>query len=330
VSVETARQSNRIAPRPRRKGGDRSFRLIVLGSALTLLALIVGLVVFLLVRSWPAIQHYGFWSFLTSSRWAPSEATVTSRHPNPYGIQQFIYGTVVTSAIALVLAVPVALGVALFLNELAPARMRGPLVTVTELLAMVPSVVYGFWGVFALVPAIRPMVGFLTRTLGAVPVIGIPFHGPFFGFSYFTAGIVLAIMILPIITALAREAIATVPVDEKEAAYAVGSTRWEMIRAVVLPHSRSGLVAASFLGLGRALGETIAVTMVIGNRVLDRGTSLFGQGATLASAIVNEFTEANRPFHLASLFVLGFWLMVLTFVVNAAGRLLILRREVKR
>ncbi len=158
--------------------------------------------------------------------------------------------------------------------------------------------VYGFWGIFALIPALYPVVNFLTSTLGKVPLIGGVFAGPFFGLSYFTAGIILAIMVLPIVTALCREVFATAPADEKEAALALGMTRWEMLRTAVLPRSRSGIVGAAILGLGRAFGETIAVTMVIGNNVLSITKSIFSQGATMASVIANEFTEATEPFHL--------------------------------
>jgi phosphate transport system permease protein len=312
---------------PRRGAPPRAprsrFRLLTATIAAIVLALLVAAAVFVVAASWPAMRHYGIVSFLTHARWAPSEATATARSPNPYGIIGFVYGTLVTSVLALLIAVPISIGVALFLNEMAPIRLRGPLTVVTELLAMVPSVVYGFWGVFALIPVLRPVALFLENTLGKVPVAGVAFRGPYFGFSYFTAAIVLAIMILPIITALSREVIAVVPSDLKEASYALGATRWETVRAVVLPVSRSGLVGASFLGLGRALGETIAVTMVIGNSVLGISKSIFGQGATMASVIANEFTEANQPFHIRSLFVVSFWLMVLTLAVNAVGRLVV-------
>src|SRR4051794_21495552 len=186
------------------------FRIVVAAAAAGLVLLFVAFVVFLLSRSWPAIRHYGFSSFVAHSRWAPSEATRGARKPNPYGLAQFLYGTVLTSAIGLVIALPIAIGVAVFLNDVASERLRRPLQSLTEVLAMVPSVVYGFWGAFALVPVLRPVIDLVTRTLGPLPVIGVPFRGPFFGFSYFTAGIVLAIMILPIITALAREVVATV------------------------------------------------------------------------------------------------------------------------
>jgi len=216
-------------------------------------------------------------------------------------------------------------GVALFLTDVAPLRLRGPMSSLVDLLAAVPSVVYGFWGIFALIPVLRPILQGLADRTDRVPVLDVVFRGPFFGYSYVAASLVLAIMVLPIITAVCREVFRTVPQADKEAAYALGATRWEMIRLAVLPRSRSGIAGASVLGLGRALGETIAVTMVIGNSVLAITASVLGQGATLASVIANEFTEATQPFQLESLFVVGFWLLVLALVVNILARLIVKR-----
>ncbi len=318
---------NAAPPGLRRSGryGDRLFRGAVFGAAGIVLLVLLGTAAFLVAQAWPALAHYGFFSFLTSDRWAPSDATPASTHPNPYGILQFIYGTAITSLIGMVIAVPVSVAVALFITEIAPAWLRRPLSSTVDLLAAIPSVVYGFWGIFALIPALHPIVSFLISTLGAIPVIGAVFAGPFFGVSYFTAGVILAIMVLPIITAISREVFATTPADEKEAALALGMTRWEMLRTAVLPRSRSGIAGASILGLGRALGETIAVTMVIGNSVLSITASIFGQGATMSSVIANEFTEATEPFHLSSLFVVAFWLLVIALVVNVAGKLVVRR-----
>ncbi|MGH9188958.1 MAG: phosphate ABC transporter permease subunit PstC [Acidimicrobiales bacterium] len=302
---------------------DRAFRWLSLACGAAAVAVLGAMAVFLVGEAFPAIRNYGFWSFL-HFRWAPSEATSSSA-VNPYGIVQFIYGTLITSALAMVLAVPISVGVALFITQIAPPRLRKPLVAVTELLAAVPSVVYGFWALFALLPALRPVARLSESTLGRLPVVGGVFEGPFFGFSYFAASIVLTIMILPIITAIVREVFTTVPRDHREAALALGATRWEMIRVAVLPYSRNGILGASFLGLGRALGETIAVTMVIGNNVIGISKSILGQGATLASVVANEFTEANQPFHLESLFVVAFWLLLITLVVNIGARLLVNR-----
>ena len=311
--------------RGRRRYTDRVFRAAVFAAAGLVLLVLLGTAVFLATQAWPALSHYGFLTFLTSDRWAPSDATAGSAHPNPYGLLQFMYGTGLTSLIGMAIALPVAVAVALFITEVAPAWLRRPLSATVDLLAAIPSVVYGFWGIFALIPALHPVVNVLTATLGSVPGLGAVFAGPFFGVSYFTAGIVLAIMVLPIVTAICREVFATTPADEKEAALALGMTRWEMLRTAVLPRSRSGIAGAAILGLGRALGETIAVTMVIGNSVLSITTSIFGQGATMASVIANEFTEATEPFHLQSLFVVALWLLIIALIVNVAGKLVVRR-----
>jgi phosphate transport system permease protein len=297
----------------------------VLAAAGLVVVVLLAMAAFLVVESLPALRHYGPASFLGSDRWAPSDATATGTHPNPYGIVQFIYGTVLTSVIGMLIAVPMSIGIALYITAVAPAWLRRPLSYLVDLLAAIPSVVYGFWGIFALVPALYPIVRFLTSTLGRVPVIGSVFAGPFFGLSYFTAGLILAIMVLPIVTALCREIFATAPADEKEAALALGMTRWEMLRTAVLPRSRSGIIGASILGLGRAFGETIAVTMVIGNNVLSITKSIFSTGATMASVIANEFTEATEPLHLDSLFVVAGWLLVVSLIVNIAGKLIVRR-----
>ncbi len=315
----------RAAPPDRRAivawfSGDGFFRLLVTVCASLVLVLIAGMVAFLLVQGIDAMRHYGFFSFLTSTRWAPSEADPTQTSPNPYGILQFIYGTVLTSFLAMFIAVPVAVSVALYITNFAPPRIRRGLSSLVDLLAAVPSVVYGFWGIFALIPAIKPVGDFLAGTLGKVPVVGAAFSGPFFGYSYFTASVVLAIMILPIITAVCREVFLTAPTTWKEGAVALGATRWEMVKVAVLRPSRGGILGASILGLGRALGETIAVTMVIGNSVLAINKSILSQGATMSSVIANEFTEATEPFHLAALFVVGFWLLVVALIVNIAAR----------
>ncbi len=312
----------------RRGYGDRLFKLAMFAGAAVVVLVLAGTAVFLVAEALPALRHYGFLSFLTSDRWAPSNAHAHANHPNPYGIVQFIYGTAITSLIAMVIVVPTAVAVALFITQVAPGWIRRPLSYVVDLLAAIPSVVYGFWGIFALVPALKPIGNALSSTLGQVPVIGVVFAGPFFGVSYFTAGVVLSIMVLPIVTAICREVFTTTPADEKEAALALGATRWEMIRTAVLPRSRSGIVGATILGLGRALGETIAVTMVIGNNVLSITKSILGQGATMPSVIANEFTEATEPFHLHSLFVVAMWLLGIALIVNIAGRVVVRRTQV--
>lgn len=323
--MATALDRPAASGRPRRRLADPLFAGLVRLCAVIVIASLAGTAVFLVVRSWPAISHYGLISFLTSDRWAPSEATAAGTHPNPYGIAQFVYGTVVTSLIAMTIAVPVSIAVALYITDVAPRWLRRPLAYLVDLLAAIPSVVYGFWGVFALIPAIRPVGIALGDSLDSVPVIGSVFAGPFFGVSYLTAGLVLAIMVMPIITAICSEIFAVAPVAEKEAALALGATRWEMLRLAVLPRSRSGIVGAGILGLGRAFGETIAVTMVIGNNVLSITASILGQGATMPSVLANEFTESNEPFHLSSLFVVSMWLLILTLLVNTVGKLIVRR-----
>lgn len=323
-------QAERVAPaiterlRSRRNYADRAFKTGVFAAAALVVLVLAGTAVFLVAEAWPAMRHYGVFSFLTSDRWAPSEATPRGTH-NPYGIVQFIYGTAMSSFIAVLIVVPTGVGVALFVTEVAPNWLRRPLSYLVDLLAAIPSVVYGFWGIFALLPALHPIGNGLVSSLGRVPVLGVVFAGPFFGPSYFAAGIVLSIMVLPIVTAICREVFATTPADEKEAALALGATRWEMIRTSVLPRSRSGIIGATILGLGRAIGETIAVTMVIGNNVLSITKSIFGQGATMPSVIANEFTEATEPFHLQALFVVAMWLLAIALAVNVAGRYVIRR-----
>jgi len=311
--------------RSRRGYADRVFKAGVFAAAGLVILVLAGTAVFLVAEASPALRHYGIFSFLTSHRWAPSEAKLHRSHPNPYGIVQFMYGTAISSLIAILIVVPTGVAVALFVTEVAPAWLRRTLSYLVDLLAAIPSVVYGFWGIFALLPALHPIGNALTSTLGRVPVLGVVFAGPFFGPSYFAAGVVLSIMVLPIVTAISREVFATTPADEKEAALALGATRWEMIRLAVLPRSRSGIIGATILGLGRALGETIAVTMVIGNNVLSITKSIFGQGATMPSVIANEFTEETEPFHLDALFGVAMWLLAIALVVNIAGRYVVRR-----
>lgn len=323
---ETPAGPERRSPTRWRSGlGDPAFRIATGTGSVLVIAALLATAVFLVHQAWPAMRHYGFFGFLSEARWAPSEAATAPPGQNPYGILQFIYGTFVTSVIGMLIAVPASIAIALFITDVAPRRLRTWLSYLVDLLAAIPSVVYGFWGIFALIPAIKPIGTAVTNTVGRVPVIGPLFAGPFFGVSYVTAGLILAIMVLPIVTAICREVFATAPPAEKEAALALGATRWEMLRTAVLPRSRSGIVGASILGLGRAIGETIAVTMVIGNNVLGITESIFGQGATMASVIANEFTEATEPFHLDALFVVGFWLLVFSLVVNMLGKRIVSR-----
>jgi phosphate transport system permease protein len=251
-------------------------------------------------------------SFVTGTQWRPTEGQ--------FGLLPFIYGTVLTSLIALVLAVPLSLAVSLYLTEIAPRRVRAPLAYMVDLLAAVPSVVYGLWGVFILLPLfLQPAADFLSTYLGFIPV----FAGPASGISYFGAGVVLAIMIIPIISALSREVFRAVPNDDRYAAYALGATRWEMIRGAVLPASRAGIVGAVMLGLGRALGETIAVALLVGSRA-GIETSILRPGYSMAAVIANQFQEATAD-HVRALVGVGVVLFAITIVVNMAARLLVWR-----
>jgi phosphate transport system permease protein len=268
------------------------------------------MVVTLVVQSWPALTRFGL-SFLASQQWS-----VGTEH---FGALVFIFGTLYTSFLALLLAVPLSLGVAIFLSELAPARLRGPVSTLVELLAAVPSVVYGLWGIFMLTALVRsPLETWLGAHFGAIPL----FSGPAYGSGILAAALILTVMIVPTITAISRDVLRAVPREQREGLLALGATRWETITHVVVPYARAGIVGAIILGLGRAVGETMAVTMVIGNgRYV--GPSLFAITDTLASVIANQFQEATGTLYPAALLELGLILFVLAVVLNALARLLV-------
>ncbi len=294
--------------------GDRIYDVVltVFAACVPVLLLLVFLVV--AIAAWPALTRFGF-SFLTSSAWDPTQGR--------FGAAAAIYGTVVSSFLALLLATPLAVGTAVFLSEFAPARVRQPVSFMVDLLAAIPSVVYGLWGIFVLIPLLRSAVmPFLRDTLhlGSTPF----FTGAAYGPSMLAAAVVLAIMILPYISAVSREVLMAVPRSQREAALALGATRWEMIRGSVIPHARSGIIGGIILGLGRALGETMAVTMVIGNRN-EIAASLFAPGYTMASLIANQFSEASGDLHLSALMAVGFVLLVITLIVNAFARWLVWR-----
>jgi len=289
----------------------------VYGAAITLFALCVPLLLAaiaaaILAAGWPALKQFGV-SFLTSSAWDPVHGQ--------FGAAPAIYGTLVSSVIALLIATPLALGVSLFLSEFSPLWLRQPVAFLVDLLAAIPSVVYGIWGIFVLLPLLRdPVMPFLRDTLhlGATGF----FSGPAYGPSMLGAGLILSVMVLPYIASVSREVLYAVPRSQREAALALGATRWEMIRRAVLPFARSGIVGGIILGLGRALGETMAVTMVIGNRH-EIAMSLFAPGYTMASLIANEFSEASGDLHLSALMAVGFVLFVMTLIVNAIARWLV-------
>ncbi len=290
--------------------GDRAFRLFLTAAALAIPTLLGFLVFELWWGARPAIGRFGF-GFLTSSTWDPVA--------EQFGALPLIYGTLMSSFLALLIAVPLSLGVAIFLTEFAPPIIRKPISFLVELLAAIPSVVYGLWGIFVLIPFLRASVfPFLRDSLGFLPM----FRGTIYGPSMLSAGIILAVMVMPYIMSVTREVLATVPGSQREAALALGATRWEAAWTAVVPYARSGIVGAVILGLGRALGETMAVTMLIGNSH-DIAASLFAPGYTMAAAIANEFSEASTEIHFAALSYVAFALFGVTVLVNAAARLLI-------
>jgi phosphate transport system permease protein len=317
AGAELASRGGRfLEERPlRSRLADPIFQSVLALVAALVLLLIGFFFVFLIDKARPALAHQGVLSFVFSNDWNASREI--------YGGWPLVAGTLITSAIALLIGVPVAVASALFVTELCPSRLRAPLTALVELLAAVPSVVYGLWGIFVVIPALKPVQQWAADTFSLLPFVGGPVAGP----SYFVAGLILAIMIVPIVSAISREVIATVPPELKEASLALGATRWEMIRMAVLPYSRAGIVGASMLGLGRAIGETIAVTLVIGNAPTI-GSQIFDQGYTLAAVIANEFGEAaNDKLHAGALIAAGLVLFVLTLLINLAARGLVVRAE---
>ncbi len=293
-----------------RRRGDRLFRRLLGAAAGSLFLVGLGLVGSLTWKSEEAIRVFG-WRFLVTSTWDPVAGI--------FGALPFIYGTLASSVLALLLAVPLSLGAAIYLAELAPLWIRPPIAFLIELLAAVPSVVYGLWGIFVLVPWLRTSIQPpLSATLGFLPL----FQGPPYGIGMMAAGIILAIMVVPFITSVSREVLLAVPNAQREAALGLGATRWETTRIAVLRYGRSGLIGAILLGLGRALGETMAVTMVIGNRPAV-ALSLFAPGYTMASVLANEFTEATSDLYVSALVEIGLVLLAVTIVVNALARLLV-------
>ena len=291
---------------------DRVYRGVLTALALTLPLLLLALVGELVVSARPAIARFGF-RFLWSSVWDPVAGV--------FGAAPMIFGTLASSLLALLIAVPLALGVAIFLTEFAPKWLRQPIAFLVELLAAIPSVVYGLWGVFVLIPFLRGyVVPPLRAALGWTPF----FQGVFYGNSLLAGGVILAIMIVPYIAAVSREVLLAVPTSQREAALGMGATRWEAVWTVVVPYGRAGLIGAVILGLGRALAETMAVTMLIGNRH-DIGLSVLQPAYTMAAAIANEFSEATTNLYLSALFEVGLILFVITVLVNALARLMIWR-----
>ena len=292
--------------------GDRIYSWSIAGFAALVPLLLLLIFVAVGMAAWPALTKFGP-GFLTSSDWDP-----VAGH---FGAAPAIYGTIVSSIVALIVAAPLGLGVAVFLSEFAPPWLRHPVAFGIDLLAAVPSVIYGLWGIFVLIPFLREFVmPFLRDTLhlGVLPL----FSGPAYGSSMLAAGLILAIICLAYISAVTREVLIAVPRSQREAAVGLGATRWEVIRDAVIPYARSGIVGGIILGLGRALGETMAVTMLIGNRH-EIAASLFAPGYTMASLIANEFSEATGDLHLSALMAIGFVLLLVTFLVNAIARWLV-------
>lgn len=299
------------------KRGDVIFSALVRLAALITLLLLAGIIVSLIFASWPSIQQFGL-SFLWTKEWDPPA--------QEFGALVPIYGTVVTSIIALIIAVPVSFGIALFLTELAPNWLKRPLGIAIELLAAIPSIVYGMWGLFIFAPLFatyfQEPVG---NVLSSVPIVGELFSGPEFGIGILAAGVILAIMIIPYIASVMRDVFEQTPVMMKESAYGIGCTTWEVIWNIVLPYTRNGVIGGVMLGLGRALGETMAVTFIIGNTYQLDSASLFMPGNSITSALANEFAEAETGLHTAALMELGLILFVITFIVLAISKFMTLR-----
>jgi phosphate transport system permease protein len=298
--------------------GDARFRLLTLSAALLVVAIFLGVLGALIDGAWPAIKAFGL-PFLWTEKWNP----VTEK----FGALAPIYGTVVTSFVAMLIAVPMGVGIAIFLTEICPNALKRPIGIAIELLAGIPSIIYGIWGLFVFAPFLQSTIQpWVIDAFANVPVLSTLFEGPPYGIGLFTASLILSIMILPFISSVTRDVFETVPPMLKEAAYGLGCTRWEVMWRVVLPYSRAGVVGGAMLALGRALGETMAVTFVIGNahRI---SSSLFAPGTTISAAIANEFTEALGDLYVPSLIELGLILFFITFLVLASAQLMLRRME---
>jgi phosphate transport system permease protein len=317
INRKSSPMSNPPTRRMSAPWADAVFALLARGAALLTLSLLVGIILSLIVGAWPAIDKYGL-SFLTRTEWDP----VT----DSYGGLVMIYGTLMTSFIALLIAVPVSFGIAVFLTELSPSWLKRPLGIAVELLAAVPSIVYGMWGLLVFGPILAEYVQTPLQTLtSGIPYLGAFFSGPPVGIGILSAGIILAIMIIPFIASVMRDVFEVTPPMLKESAYGLGSTTWEVVSKVVLPYTKTGVVGGIMLGLGRALGETMAVTFVIGNMNQLNSLSVFEAANSITSALANEFAEAGEGLHQASLIYLGLVLFFITFVVLAFSKVLLAR-----
>src|SRR5947209_1974175 len=315
VALESPSRSRRLS---RLRTGDALFRALARAAALAVLAVLAGVILALVAGAVPALTTFGP-GFLASQRWNP----VTEQ----FGALAPIYGTLVTSLIAMAIAVPVGLLIAMFLTELCPLWLRRPIGIAVELLAGIPSIIYGIWGLFVFAPFLQSTLQpFLIRAFGPVPGLNSLFAGPPYGIGILTSGLILAIMVLPFITSISRDVFEAVPPVLKEAAYGLGCTTWEVVRNVVVPYARVGIIGGIMLGLGRALGETMAVTFVIGNAHRISG-SILAPGTTISATIANEFTEAVGDLYTSSLIALGLILFVITFIVLALARYMLMRIE---
>jgi phosphate transport system permease protein len=319
MSIDTAapptpKKLSEGAP-PAGRVSDTAFRYVAFGAAVLVFVILALIAWSTTKEAWPAFRFEGL-SFFTSKTWDPAHLK--------FGGLAFVYGTVISSFIALVFGVPVSLGIALFVTEVAPQWLRRPVIYVVDLLATIPSVAYGLWGILVLAPAIQGFYQNVADFFSGVPVLGLVFSGnPVVGRNFMTAGLILAVMIVPIVTSISRVVFATVPTEQKEAAYGLGATRWEMIRGAVLPHSRNGIVAGVMIGLGRALGETIAVALVIGSSA-QVTARMFSSGDAMAAVIANQFGEAFGT-QRSALFALGVCLFILTLLVNVLARAVVSR-----
>ncbi len=315
-AVPVPERMDRAKVLQRLRVGDISFRWLTRLAAIVVLVILGGIIISLIHGSWPALRTFGF-GFLVDETWNP----VTEK----FGAIAPVYGTLVTSIIAMLIAVPVGLFIAMFLTELCPMWLRRPIGIAIELLAGIPSIIYGIWGLFVFAPFLQQYVQpFLIDVFGNIPVLSSLFEGPPYGIGVLTAGLILAVMVLPFITSISRDVFDAVPPVLKEAAYGLGCTTWEVARYVVLPYTRVGVIGGVMLGLGRALGETMAVTFVIGNahRI---SASILAPGTTISATIANEFTEAVGDLYTSSLIALGLILFVITFIVLACARLMLMR-----
>ena len=318
IAKQTSERSRALA---RYKIPDKIFESLTRIAALGVLFLLGGVIIALFEGSWLALSTFGF-DFLTSTSWNP----VTEK----FGAGAPIYGTLITSLIAMTIAVPIAIGVAVFLTEICPMRFRKPIGIAIELLAGIPSIIYGIWSLFFFAPFLQSSLQpFLIATVGNLPIIGSLFQGPPYGIGMLTAALILAIMVLPFITSITRDVFETVPPVLKESARGLGCTTWEVVRNVVIPYTRAGVIGGVMLGLGRALGETMAVTFVIGNAHKIQ-SSLLAPGTTISASIANEFTEAVGDIYTSSLIALGLILFMITMIVLSFARLMLMRLEMQK